>query len=67
MDGLTAARAIRSMKRTDAASIPIIAMTANALEEDRRDSIAAGMDAHLAKPFEPEQLYEVLAECISGK
>ena len=64
MDGLDAARAIRALDRPDAKTTPIIAMTANALEEDRQSSRAAGMSAHLAKPFEPAQLYAVLAEEI---
>lgn len=51
MDGLTAARTIRGMQRADAASIPIIAMTANAFDEDMQASKEAGMDAHLAKPL----------------
>lgn len=53
MDGLSAARAIRSMERKDATVIPIIAMTANAFDEDRRRSREAGMDRHLAKPLDP--------------
>ena len=64
MDGLTSAKAIRGLERQDAKRIPIIAMTANALDENRRNSMAAGMNAHLAKPFNPDQLYEVLARCI---
>lgn len=50
MDGLDAAKLIRNSGRTDAASIPIIALSANILEEDIAESSAAGMDAHLAKP-----------------
>ncbi|MDD3411108.1 MAG: ATP-binding protein, partial [Eubacteriales bacterium] len=64
MDGVDAARAIRALPRPDAQRIPIIAMTANALEEDRRQTREAGMNAHLAKPFEPRQLYEILARQI---
>lgn len=60
MDGLDAARTIRSLNRADAKTIPVIAMTANALEEDRQRSREAGMNAHLAKPFEPAELYRVL-------
>ncbi|NCC43387.1 MAG: PAS domain-containing hybrid sensor histidine kinase/response regulator [Clostridia bacterium] len=61
MDGLDATRIIRASKRADAGTVPIIAMTANALEEDRKKTKEAGMNAHLAKPFEPNQLYETLA------
>lgn len=64
MDGLAATREIRSLNRPDAKTIPIIAMTANALDEDRRNTKAAGMNAHLAKPFEPAQLYAVLSAQI---
>jgi CheY-like chemotaxis protein len=67
MDGLDATRTIRSMKRLDARTIPIIAMTANALDEDRRKTKDAGMNAHLAKPFEPMQLFQTLVEHISGE
>ncbi|MBO7661758.1 MAG: amino acid permease [Clostridia bacterium] len=64
MDGLTAARTIRALPRPDAATIPIIAMTANVFDEDVQRSLAAGMNAHLAKPIEPELLYAALAEWI---
>ena len=64
MDGCEAARAIRAMNRPDAASIPIIAMSADAYEEDVRRSLAAGMNAHLAKPIDPEQLASLLTRLI---
>jgi signal transduction histidine kinase/transcriptional regulator with XRE-family HTH domain/ActR/RegA family two-component response regulator len=64
MDGLDAARAIRSMKRSDSRTIPIIAMTANAMDEDRKNTKDAGMNAHLAKPFQPMQMYQILEELI---
>ena len=64
MDGLKATEQIRILNREDAATIPIIAMTANALDEDRKKTKKAGMDAHLAKPFEPKQLYATLLEWI---
>ncbi|MEG0780966.1 MAG: response regulator, partial [Oscillospiraceae bacterium] len=60
MDGLTAAKAIRQMRKADAKTIPIIAMTANAFDEDIEKTKAAGMDAHLAKPIEPLLLYQTL-------
>ncbi len=64
MDGLTAAKAIRALPRADAAVVPIIAMTANAFEEDAEKSRQAGMNAHIAKPIEPQKLYEELAKQI---
>jgi CheY-like chemotaxis protein len=60
MDGLEATRAIRASGREDAESIPIIALTANAFDEDVQRSLQAGMNAHLSKPIEPERLYETL-------
>ena len=64
MDGLEAAEAIRSMNRQDAKRIPIIALTANAFDEDVQRSLQAGMNAHLTKPVEPDSLYRVLGELI---
>ena len=64
MDGLEATRRIRKLDRPDARSIPIIAMTANAFEDDVKKTLEAGMDAHLAKPIEPQRLYDVLGELI---
>ena len=52
MDGLTAARSIRALDRSDAGTIPIIAMTANAFAEDAEKCLAAGMNAHLSKPMD---------------
>lgn len=65
MDGLAATRAIRGLLRADAASVPIIAMTANAFDEDIRKTHEAGMNAHLAKPVNPLVLYRTLAEHIT--
>ena len=67
MDGLTAASNIRHLSNADAKSIPIIAMTANAFDDDIEKSKAAGMNAHLAKPIEPDRLYQTLYDFISGK
>ena len=67
MDGLTAAAAIRAMERADAKTVPIIALTANAFDEDVNNSLAAGMNAHLSKPVEPEKLYSMLASLIHKK
>ena len=64
MDGLQATEAIRALDRPDAKTVPIIAMTANAFDEDVQRSLQAGMNAHLSKPVEPEHLYETLAELI---
>ena len=67
MDGLTAANNIRHMSNADAGRIPIIAMTANAFDDDIDKSKAAGMNAHLAKPIEPERLYQVLYDLMLGR
>ncbi len=61
MDGLTATRTIRGMEREDGQTIPIIAMTANAYDEDKRKCLEAGMDAHVAKPIDSELLFQVLS------
>ena len=60
MDGLEATRGIRALDREDAKAVPIIAMTANAFDEDVQRSLQAGMSAHLSKPVEPDRLYETL-------
>ena len=60
MDGITAAKSIRQMRKADAKTIPIIAMTANAFDEDMEKTRAAGMNAHLAKPIEPQLLYQTM-------
>ena len=67
MDGLTACVNIRHLSNTDARTIPIIAMTANAFDDDIEKSKAAGMDAHLAKPIDPDRLYQTLYDFIFGK
>lgn len=67
MDGLTAASNIRHLSNADAATVPIIAMTANAFDDDIEKSRVAGMNAHLAKPIEPERLYQTLYDFITGK
>ena len=60
MDGLEATRRIRALNRSDAKSIPIIALTANAFDEDVQQSMQAGLNAHLSKPVEPDVLFETL-------
>lgn len=64
MNGYEAARAIRGMKRPDAAAIPIIALTADAFAEDVRRAREAGMNAHLAKPLEADQLLRLLQKLL---
>ena len=63
MDGLTATRTIRAMYRRDAKTIPIIAMTANAFDEDRKRSREAGMNGHIAKPLNIQDIIDTIAEC----
>ena len=62
MDGLEASRQIRALPRPGAANVPIIAMTANAFEEDRKRSAEAGMNDHLTKPLQPRLLMDTLAK-----
>ncbi len=64
MDGLEATRAIRALDRPDAKSVPIIALTANAFDEDVQRSMQAGLNAHLSKPVEPETLFRTLEGLI---
>ena len=61
IDGLEATRQIRALDREDAATTPIIAVSANAFADDRRLSREAGMDAHLSKPVSSQELIEALA------
>ena len=64
MNGYEAAQAIRSSTHPQSATIPIIAMTANAFAEDIKNALSAGMNAHIAKPIDPQKLYETLAAYI---
>ena len=64
MNGYKATQAIRHLSDKDKACIPIIAMTANAFEEDKRDAIAAGMNGHIAKPIQVEKLLSILTEIV---
>ncbi|WP_167957890.1 hybrid sensor histidine kinase/response regulator [Anaerosporobacter faecicola] len=66
MDGLTATRNIREMDKADAKVIPIIALTANAFEEDVCACMDAGMNAHLGKPIEPDKLYKMMKQWTEG-
>jgi CheY-like chemotaxis protein len=61
MDGLEATRRIRASAKHDAAIIPVIAMTANAMQEDRKNSRQAGMNAHIAKPIDIRELRKVIS------
>ena len=70
MDGLEATRRIRAMNRSDAKSIPVIALTADAFDEDVQHSMQAGLNAHLCKPVEPDVLFKTLESLLhdqSGK
>jgi signal transduction histidine kinase/PAS domain-containing protein/BarA-like signal transduction histidine kinase len=67
LDGLATARQVRALNRKDVLQIPIVALTANAFDEDIRSSLAAGMNAHLAKPLDPALLYKTLAEQIGRR
>lgn len=66
MTGYEAARAIREMERPDAASVPIIALTANAFDEDASKARAAGMNAHVVKPIDISVLYGILGKFFKG-
>ena len=64
MDGLEATKAIRALDRPDAASVPIIAMTADAFDEERKRTLEAGMNYHLSKPIDARKLYRVLQSSV---
>ena len=64
MDGLEATKAIRSLDRADAQTIPIIAMTADAFAEDVQACLDAGMNGHVAKPIDPEKMMKTLMNAI---
>ena len=64
MDGLKATMAIRALERQDAKTIPIIALTANAFDEDVQNSLQAGLNTHLSKPVNPEVLFDTLESMI---
>ena len=66
MDGLQATKNIRAMNRPDAKKIPIIALTANAFDEDVQRSLQAGLNAHLSKPVNPDILFETLESLITN-
>ena len=64
MDGLTATKTIRSLKHPDAETIPIVAMTANAFEEDRKKAFEKGMNGHIAKPVDAEKVKKTILSAI---
>ena len=66
MDGWEAARAIRALKRPDAAAVPIVAMSADAFEEDVQKCRDAGMNGHVPKPIDPDALFRALSACLKG-
>ena len=64
MNGYEATRAIRNLPRKDVRTLPIIAMTANALEEDKEAALKNGMNAHIAKPIDMDAFIGVLKEFL---
>ena len=64
MDGYNAARSIRAFVDAKKASIPILAMTANAFKEDRDKAADAGMDGHIAKPLDTVKMFNTIAEVL---
>lgn len=64
MDGLEATRRIRSMEREDCHTIPIVAMSANAFDDDLKKSVECGMNGHLSKPVEVDKLYQTLNQVL---
>lgn len=64
LDGVEAAREIRKLKRKDAKRIPIIALSANAFDEDVQSCLRAGMNTHLSKPIDPKNMFDVLAQYV---
>ena len=64
MNGYDAARAIRSLENKELASIPIVAMTANAFEEDRQAALQSGMNGHIAKPIDVDNLFGTLGSIL---
>jgi CheY-like chemotaxis protein len=67
MDGLEATRAIRALPRADAKSVPIVALTANAFDEDVQRSLQSGLNAHLSKPIDPDSLFGTLGRLVSRR
>ena len=66
MDGHSAARAIRALGDPGLANVPIVALSANTFDEDRKQSAESGMNAHLAKPLDIDRLLEVISGITGG-
>lgn len=64
MNGLEATRKLRALNRSDAATVPIIAMAANAFQDDIENSLAAGMNAHLTKPLDVDKIRKTILEMM---
>lgn len=67
MNGYDATRAIRKLENPELASIPIFAMTANAFDEDKQNALQAGMNGHISKPVDIDNLLETLDTVFDGK
>ena len=67
MDGYEATRAIRTLDRADARTVPIFAMTANAFVEDEERSLLSGMDGHLSKPLDIRRVYATIDEFLNRR
>ena len=67
LNGLDATRKIRSLKRSDAKKIPVIAMSANAFADDIINSRISGMNLHLSKPLDEEKIVSAIKECIVSR
>ena len=67
MDGIEATKAIRSLSRPDAKDVPIIAMTADAFDDERKRTLESGMNYHLSKPVDTKELIKTLSECYTKK
>ena len=64
MNGYEATRVIRRMENRELAAIPILAMTANAFEEDKQQALASGMNGHIAKPIDINKLFEAMDKVL---
>ena len=67
MNGYNATKAIRSLPEPELASIPIVAMTANAFNEDKEEALKAGMNDHVAKPLDIDKLFEVIRKLLASE
>lgn len=65
LNGLEATRQIRGLKRSDARTVPIIAMTAEAFTENKKETLSVGMDEHLSKPINPDLLFKTLQKFLA--